>query len=487
MNEMNGTTPNEKKVPNMQVSVERLSDIERKVDVEIPWDDVKGRLDEAYNELKQGVSIKGFRKGKVPRRMLEQLFGKHVVKEVAQRLVQDSIGEALNNNDISAVSEPKVEDNGIQEGECFKYSASLQVIPEIEPKDYFGIDVKMRKPQATDEAVELALQAKQKELTAYQRVEGRNTQENDILLVDVMGKMGEKPVSFEKEIVELTSPPREPIHGLAGALTGIPCDQEELNLELDVPEDAEAGEQSPMEKARLLVTVREVNIRVVPEIDDEFAKDTGEAETLAELKDNLRKKILEEDREQAQNEAKETLLKQIAALNEVPIVPGLVERKLNQSLAFQKMILGLDRLPERFDEDALKESLRDDAVEAVKHSLLLTAIAKKEKVEVTDADLEKRFVDIAQARNQNVARVRAEYEKEGLMKHLRDRIAEEKTLDLLMTKANLIEEEVQVAEKSEPTSDGENAEVASEVEAMAANHNNEKAEAAPEPSQTSNS
>jgi trigger factor len=428
---------------NMQVSVERKSDIERKVAVEIPWDDVKSRLDEAYHELQLGVTIKGFRRGKVPRKMLEQLFGKHVTKEVAQRMVQESIGKALEKEGLAPVSEPQVVDGGIVEGESFHYSAEMQVVPEIEAKDYFGVDVTQRPPRVTDQDVESSLRIKQRELTAYKAIEGRNTQLGDVLLVDIIGKVGDQPVDAQGELVELTTPPREPLPGLAEKLTGIAPTTEELSLELEVPMHEHApGEPCPdgekKQRARLLVTIKDVKQRVVPEIDDDFARDTGEADTLSKLRDVLRGKLLTQDEMRAKDEAKQSLVKEIVKRNVVPQIPALVERQLDQAVKLQLAMLGLEPNSRQIDEEALKERMRPDAAETVKAALLLEAIAKKETVEVTDADVEKKLAEIAAARSQNLARVRSEYEKEGHLAALRARIREDKTLDLLMSKANIV-------------------------------------------------
>jgi trigger factor len=440
----NGAKGEDKKTPEMSVSVERLGDVERKLDVEIPWEEVKDRLDTAYKELKTGVTLKGFRKGKVPRRMLEQLFGKHVVKEVAQRLVQESIAKAMIDSELTPVSEPQVEDSGIEDGQSFKYSAVVQVVPDYDPQDYFGVEVKVREAQVSDEALEMALKTKQQELTAFQTVEGRDSQHGDVLVVDVMGKIGDEPVDVEKELVELGDPPREPVPGLAAKLTGLAPDTDELELELDVPEEGK-----PPKKARLLVTIHEMRQKIVPALDDDFAKDTGEAETLEGLKDLMRGKLLEEDQERVQREARDQVLDVVAAKNDLPTVPALVDRNVDRRLELQKMLMGLSPETAGLDEESLKEALRGDAADAVKKALLLGAIAKKEKVEVQEADVEKKLSQIASARNQNVARVRSEYEKEGMMVSLRERILEDKTLDLLMSKANIITKENESTEGEE--------------------------------------
>ena len=451
--EQNAGTPSEEHPVNMQVSVERLSDVERKLAVEIPWEDVKSRLDEAYRELQLGVTIKGFRRGKVPRKMLEQLFGKHVTKEVAQRMVQESIGKALTREGLTPVSEPQVVDDGISEGALFRYSATLQVMPEVDAKDYFGVDVKQRPPKVTEDEVEAALLAKQREHTAYKAIEGRNTGPGDVLLVDIIGKAGDDPVDLQQELVELGDPPREALPGLAAKLAGLAPGTEELSIELDLPVHKHAPgepctECNETKRARLLVTVRDMKQKVVPALDDDFARDTGEAETLAGLRDVLRRKLLEQDEKQARSEAQHALMKELVKRNDVPVVPALVDRQLDQTIKLQLAMLGLEHEAHRIDEDALKERMRADAQESVKAAMLLESIAKKEHLEVTDADVEKRLAEIASARGQNVTRIRSEYEKENRLAALRGRIREDKTLDLLMSRANIVVEETSTEPRS---------------------------------------
>ena len=427
-------------IEGLKFSAEEVSDVERKLDVEVPWEEVHKRLDEAYKELGKGITLKGFRKGKVPRKMLEQLFHKHVDKEVSQRLVQDSIEPALTETKIQPVGEPRFEfaNDGVERGVPFKYSATMEVVPPIEPRDYFGVDVTAKRAKVSDEDVETALGQKQREMTDYRAVEGRPTQAGDVLLVDVMGKLDGKPLDLEQRTVELGEHPTEPLAGLAAALTGVAADQEELELELDVPV---AGKEGQTQKGELLVTLHDVKEKVVPELDDDFAKDTGEAETLDELRGVLRKKLEEQAEERAREEARQLLVREVIKRNDVPAVPALVERYLDQRMQLQKMLMGMDPSQPSRQDEAIRESMRDDAVEMVQSGLLLEAIGDKEKIEALEVDVEKKLAELAASREQNVAKVRADYEKEGSMEALKRRVREDKILDLLVSKANIIIEE----------------------------------------------
>ncbi len=448
--------PEEEKIKGLKVETEKVGDVEQRVDVEVPWDEVQKRLDEAYKELGKGVTLKGFRRGKVPKKMLQKLFAKHVDKELAQRLVQDSIEPALERADIKPVGEPKFDfpQEGIVRDAPFKYSATMEILPEIEPKDYFDLEVTAQRGKIAADDVEAALMQKQRELTDYKAVEGRETRTGDVLLLDVMGKQGDEAVDFENRTVELSETPiQEMVPGLNAALTGLKNENEdpeedwEVQLELDVP----GVDSGKTEKAKLFVTIHDVKEKVVPELDDDFAKDTGDADTLDELKQVLRDKLVAQDEERARDEAKRLLVKEIIKRNDVPIVPAMVDRYLEQRLRLQKMLMGMDPNKPGQDDGALKESMRADAEEMVQSGLVLEAISDKEDVKVEEAEVEKRLEDLATERGQNVARVRSEYEKDNGLDALRRRIREDKTLDLLMSKANIIiEESKEEPEQPEP-------------------------------------
>lgn len=431
-----------------RASMERLGDVQRRLAVEIPWAQVKGRLDEAYGELGRGVELKGFRRGKVPRQLLERLFGPQVSGDVAQGLVRDSIAKALGEHEIDPVAPPAVEEGAISEGQDFRYSALLEVLPEVELKDYFDVELERRPAQVSDEQVEQALRGKQQELTEYVPVEGRTTAAGDVLLVDLLGRLGDRPYTRDGVLVELGDVPREPLPGLAAALTGIAPETKELNveLELSVAQElsvAEGGELGAAQgdgadaaapgKARLLVTVNDVKRKVVPELDDEMARDTGEAETLVELREKLRQQLTVADERRALDECKELLVKKLLERHEVPLAPALVERQIEQLAAFQRMLLG----EASTEDEAVRERLRSSAEQSVRSFLLIEAIAKREAVTVVDEDIERHLQRFADERGQHISRVRSEYEKEDRMEQLRRTLRHEKTMDLLLARSKV--------------------------------------------------
>src|SRR6478609_987040 len=142
----------------MQVTIEELSPVEKKVAVEIPWPYVAQKLDESYRDLSRGVALKGFRKGKVPRPILERMFGRQVEQEVVKALVQESFVQAATKNNIQPVAEPIVDDAHLHKGQSFHYSARVEVRSEVEPKDYDGVEVDQRAAKVNDEDVDKAIE-----------------------------------------------------------------------------------------------------------------------------------------------------------------------------------------------------------------------------------------------------------------------------------------------------------------------------------------
>src|SRR6516165_8042848 len=157
----------------MQVKIEELSPVEKKVSVEIPWPYVAQKLDESYRDLSRGVALKGFRKGKVPRPILERMFGRQVEQEVVKQLVQESFVAAAQQHEIQPVAEPVVDDAHLHKGKNFHYSARVEVRSVVEPKEYDGLELAQRAAAVSDADLDSALERKRQELTEFKPIEGR--------------------------------------------------------------------------------------------------------------------------------------------------------------------------------------------------------------------------------------------------------------------------------------------------------------------------
>ncbi|HEY3352314.1 MAG TPA: trigger factor [Polyangia bacterium] len=434
----------------MQVTIEDLSPVEKKLAVEIPWTDVKNKLDEAYRELGKGAQMHGFRRGKVPRPILERMYGKQVEQEVVKELVRESIVKAYDEHKLKPVAEPVVDETPITNGEPLRYSARIEVRPEIEPKDYFDLTLTRRAPVVTDEQIAHSLHHKQDELTQLKKVADRAViGDHDFVIFKMVGTVGEHKVEHDGRI-DVSDPEHEPIPGLSQAIIGIPVDAKDHEVAFAIPADHPRKELAGRE-AKLKLTITDLREKLTPALDDEFAKDTGEAGTLAELKDKIRDKLLDADKQKAERELRDQAIKAVREKNPIQISPALVERQLDNvvdRVKLQLQIAGVD--VRSLDETRIREELREVAADEVRGTLLLEAIGEKESVKIDEADLEKRLAEIASVRDRNVAKVKAEYAKEGRLDALRHALREEKTLDLILSRAKIEDAAPTAAPETQP-------------------------------------
>jgi trigger factor len=443
----------------MQVTVEEVSAVEKKVAVEIPWPYVAQKLDEAYRDLGKGVALKGFRKGKVPRPILERMFGRQIEQEVVKQLVQESFVAAANEHDIQPVAEPVVDDAHLHKGKSFHYSARVEVKSEVTPQEYDGVELSQRAPSVSDEDVAAAIERKRQELTEYKMIEGREPKEtkaSDVVVVSLKGKIGDHDFDKEGVMVDLGEPAdgsgREVVPGIGTALIGLPLDASDREVSWTIPEHDQVKKELVGQKATLKVTIKEAREKQMPALDDELAKDTGEADTLEELRGKIREKLIEEDKQRAKSELKEQLVKELLKRNSFAVAPALVERQLDNMLQRAKLQLalrGIDPRTAQLDEQRMRDDMREGANDEVRAAFLVDAIAEKEKVEVSEADLEKRLAEMAQSREKSVARLKAELQKEGRLEAVRHQIREEKTLDLLLSRAKINEKAIEASSPTE--------------------------------------
>jgi trigger factor len=440
----------------MQVRIEDVSPVEKKMVVEIPWETVSQKLGDAYRELGKGVALKGFRKGKVPRPVLEQVYGQRVNAEVAYELVRESFFRANQEHQLAAVAEPRVEQAApIKKGQPFTFEAIIEVRGEVVPQDYKGLAIERRKLDVPDSAVEEALAQLRREHTELRPIEGREvTAAGDIVGLSVTGTIGEHQINQPQFAVDLDDEEREPLPGLRQALLGLPIDTKDKKVELQVADDYK-DEQLRGRKADLTVTILEARAKDVPELDDEFAKDTGKADTLDGLKKALRDELEGREREVIDREAREGALRELIKKNQIPVASSLVERAVEMQYQRLRQMLGMK--PERGATqqipDDLREKMRPAGADEVRGQLLLEAIADKEAVTVTDEELGKHVDQTAKLRNMPPAKLRAEWQRDGRIDSITYQLRQEKVLKFLVDAAQVTEVE-QLSQQGTPVPEG---------------------------------
>jgi trigger factor len=423
----------------MQITIEDISPVEKRVEFEVPWTDVAPRLDRAYNDLRKDVHLKGFRPGKAPRHVLEKLYRHRIEEDVARDLVEMSLVQAIRDKQIDPVAPPRVDKMELKSGEPFKFSARVEVRSQVEPKNYTGIPLERRAPKVTPEQLDEALTAYQKQLTTFAPVEGRDVaQASDVLFVEVHGKVGEHKIKKNSVAVDLSDETGGPLPGLAPQLRGLNITAgQHHELKYRIPDEVKPSELAGKDVA-LHVTIKEARERRTPAIDDELAKDTGEADTLEDLKKKVHDRLVEADKRRIKRELETALTKQLIRRNEFEIAKSLVDRHAEGIIArarVQLAMMGLD--VESLDVEKMKDEFKEEAEEEARATVLLRAIADREGVEVTDGDVQKRVAELAAARQTSAKKLRAELEQNQQMNGLKAQIREEKTLELLVSQAKI--------------------------------------------------
>ncbi|MCY1080560.1 trigger factor [Archangium lansingense] len=423
----------------MKVQIEELSPIEKKLSIEVENSRVTEELTRAYTALGKQVKLPGFRQGKVPRRILEQRYREQVEDEVIQRVVQNAWLEAAREHKVEAVAPPQVTNNsGLKADAPFTFEARVEVKPKVEPKNYESLPLIRAATQVEDKEVDERLNQLRESMARLEPVEGRDTaQMGDFASVDYQSTVEGKDFPGSKaDDVTVELAPGELVESNVAALEGTKVG-EAKELDYTFPADYRV-EDVKGKTARFKFTVKGLKKKVVPELNDDFAKETGEAQSLEELRGKIRTDLEQGKRNKAQGEERDALFKALIEGNTFDVPKSMVERTIDNMLenrlrAMARM--GMDPRQLNLDFARLREDLREEATKEVKGALLIEAIAQKENIQTSDADVEKKLEELAKEAKQDISVVRKYFkganEREGLSLRLR----EEKTIEFLKGRA----------------------------------------------------
>ena len=410
----------------MKVNVESVSAIERKLSIEVEAAVISAELTLAYTALSHRVKVPGFRPGKVPRRILEQRFKVQVHDDVAQRVAERAYLQAVADHKLPVVDSPRVSNPPIQVNAPFSFEVRVQVRPEVTPKDYAGLTLTRHEVKVDEAKVDEQLKRLQDANTKLEITAGRDAaQVGDFAVIDYTVSVEGKPLSNaagEGTVVEVAAGDllRGNIEALAGLKLG-----EQRDVSFTFPDDY-AAEEAKGKAATFHCTLKELKHKVVPPLDDAFAKQVEGGETLEELKGRIRKDIEEGEKSRLAITEREELLQALVAKNAFEVPGAMVERGIDFMLrgALSSMMgRGMDPRTMNLDFGRLREELRAKAELEVRGSLLLEAIADVEKLTVSDEELE----TAAKARGITEASA-----KDGL----RQRLREDKAVDFVKAKAS---------------------------------------------------
>lgn len=421
----------------MDVQVEDLGPTRKRIHVIVPEEMVKKEIDGVYDELKKTAKVKGFRPGKTPRQILERYYGDYVMEQVISKIIGNTYEGALSESRIRPVSRPTLENEELTEGKPFKYSAVVDVNPEIDVKDYTGVSVRKRELKVERDDVAKRLEQLQNLHAQLKTIgEDRPVREGDFVVIDFQGTIDGRPFTGGKgENVSVEIGAGKFLPELENALVGVRCEEEE-EVEIQFPEDHQERELAG-EKALFRIKVREIREKVLPSLDDEFAKDVG-CESLRDLEEKVRREIEGEKRLEINRELDNQILDFLIERNTFEIPGSMVDRQVEALIRELKLNLayqGVEFKSSGLDEGKLKDQYRDRAIRDVRSALLLNRIAEVEKIDVTKGEVGQKLEEIARNTNRTKSQVEAYYKKNNLMEGLTSQVLEEKTRQFLREKA----------------------------------------------------
>ena len=424
----------------MKVHVEEISPIKKKVHVEVPEDHVAKEIDSFYDELKKKAKIKGFRPGKAPRSILERYFKDYTTGEVLQRLIQETFPKALSEVSCSPVAPPAFDPQELESGKPFRYAAIVEVKPEIKIEDYAGLNLEGKKEDVGDEELEERLKSLQNLHAQLKTIsEPREIRTGDYVILDYDAKMDGKPLDEGKGIdvpVEVGSGRFIPT--LEEKLIGLKP-EEERNVDVSFPAGY-AYKKWAEKTVSFHVKVKEIKEKILPALDEEFAKDLGGFDSLEALKVKLREDMQKAKEMALDRHLKDQIVDQLLQKNSFEIPPSLVEDQ-NQALVSEAKLRlasqGMNLKDMDISEDKLREDYRAVAERQVKTYLILEKIAGQEGISVSDEEVQDRLKEISERSHQKLEAVKRYYEKNGLIPEIQAGLLSDKTLNLLLEKSHI--------------------------------------------------
>lgn len=407
------------------------------VRVEIPTDVVTTEIDRVARDYSRKARVPGFRPGKTPPRVIKQRFKEQILHDVAHGLIPRAVDDALREKGLEAVDTPDVADVTLEEGKPLTFTAAFDTVPEFDPGDLSTIAFKRASNAINDEAVELAIQRLRDKAARFEPVEGRGVDHGDTVVVDLERRDANAAPDKHSDVsVELGAKANPP--GFDEQLLGLEVGATK-EFTIHYPSDYPIGELANSDVS-YTVTVKGLKRRVVPDLDDEFAKDLGEFETLDALRTRVREDLEHEAKHAAEREDRSELMKQLATRLPFDVPASMVEREVDRRLEdFARRLIdqNVDPRTAGIDWNAFRESQREVAREAVAAALVLDEVTRREQLEVGEDEVQKEVDRYAERTGRTPAAVRAGLEKEGGLSRVYAGLRREKSIDFVLARASI--------------------------------------------------
>ncbi|MGE0705727.1 MAG: trigger factor [Vicinamibacterales bacterium] len=422
-----------------------VNETRKNLTVEIPSEVVDAEIDRLAREYSRRARIPGFRPGKAPSRVIKQRFKDQILHDLAHDLIPRAVDEALRERGVEAVDTPDIRDVNVEAGRALTFTASFDTLPPFDPGDLSTISLRRTNVAIGDDAVAGAIDRLRDRAGRAEPVEGRGVLEGDSVTLDLIRRPGtaDAPTGDAENHsdvrVELGSSGNPP--GLDEQLIGLEAGTTKT-FTLHYPDDYPSAELAGSD-VTYTATVKSISRKVLPELDDEFAKDVGDFASLDALRARVREDLEHEARHAADRDLREGLMKQLAARLPFDVPASLIEREMDRRLdEFARRLAdqGIDPRRAGLDWQGFRESQRTPATEAVASALVLDELARRERLEVAPEELTREIERHAERTGRTATAVRAALEREGGLSRVSAGLRREKSIDFAMSRATIANE-----------------------------------------------
>jgi trigger factor len=427
----------------MQVHVEDISSVQKKITIEIPVERVDKEIDKAYAAIQKRAKLQGFRPGKAPMQLIKRTYSDAMRDDVMRRLYQETLYKAMDEQKVEPIDSPIIESDILEQGAPFKYSAIFDVMPQILLNEYTGLEAKKERYVLNPESIDGELKRMQENMAQLIPLDDETSVENghtvSVEYTVTVADSPEETSGLQSAEVEVGSD--RMVAGFEEQLIGLKAGEtKEFTLELPAVDDVTefSGKQG-----FISVTVKEIKRKELPELDDDFAQQFGDYDTLEALRAKMVEYREKHETDRINNEFKERIIQALIQKNPLDVPESMVKRQLDHMFENLKNRLKSQQMSLEtmgLDAESFRARFRDDAVDKVKGGLLLMALVEKENVSVSDEDLAAHYEKIAAGNLEMLERIKEYYTSNHNAKNtIISEIKEDKAITLLIDNAVVTE------------------------------------------------
>jgi trigger factor len=424
------------------IQVEDLSQVKKKITLEVPEDTVTSVIDSQYRDLKKTVQLKGFRKGKVPLDIIRSYFKSQVLAEASRKIIEETFQPALDEQKIVPVSVIKIDPEEFEAGKPFKYTAEIEVPPPIEAKDYKGITIKKYIREFDEGEVDKRIKAVQERNARLSPISDRGITKADHIVADIRAEADGEPVpSLTVTDYHMEMGRDFYLAGFDANIEGMKLEETRefsMDLPADFPKSAIAGKT-----CKFNVILKEAKEKVLAAIDDDFARDLGAFENLEALKEEIRKDIREMQEQEAQRESEKQIIDALLETNEFEVPDSMVEQQVDRFLdrTIQSMAAhGIDPKRMPAPTEAQRTQMRPGAIRTVKAGLVLKAIGEQEHIEISDEEMNAGVEERAKQLGLTADFLKEQLERNDMLEDMKSSLLQDKIYKFIEENGNIVEE-----------------------------------------------